>query len=377
MDKLLYSKFSTERAKEYAISTSIYKRIDGTKYVQKKPIYKEGEGHVHSCKKYFEHLREQYKDTNLSINKAEEKGDSVCFEFVTGSTYEEYVDSCLFKNGPESAKMAISEYFQKYINIVEEIPFQLTSRFKEVFGDYPENRETISFKVTDVDMVMSNIICGDEDVLIDYEWTFDFPIPVDYLKYRIIHYYVATSEKRNVLNNINTYVELGLEQEMIPVYENMERSFQKFIQADCIKLGDVTRVLTPGSIDLRGQILLASDFEKSTITTVYTDRGNGYTEETKKVYIMVNGWFEQEIELDSSVKSVRIDPTECCGLCKLYEFAVDDKEIIKYTTNGHQMDDMIFFKNPDPNIVFTFKKKRNHVLKVKLRYMVLDSSYYM
>ena len=32
--------------------------------------------------------------------------------------------------------------------------------------------------------------------LIDYEWTFDFPIPVKYVIYRIIHYYIECNSIR-------------------------------------------------------------------------------------------------------------------------------------------------------------------------------------
>ena len=45
--------------------------------------------------------------------------------------------------------------------------------------------------MTDIDMIPQNIIISDtEAVLIDYEWTFTFTVPVDFVIFRFLYYFL-------------------------------------------------------------------------------------------------------------------------------------------------------------------------------------------
>ena len=50
--------------------------------------------------------------------------------------------------------------------------------------------------MSNIDLVPANIlILKDRQVVIDYEWTFDFPVPADFILYRMIHYYSGKRRK--------------------------------------------------------------------------------------------------------------------------------------------------------------------------------------
>ena len=59
--------------------------------------------------------------------------------------------------------------------------------------------------VTDIDFICRNVILGHPSTVIDYEWCFDFPIPVSYLVYRILHYYIYGKGSRAVLEKYQLF----------------------------------------------------------------------------------------------------------------------------------------------------------------------------
>lgn len=52
-----------------------------------------------------------------------------------------------------------------------------------------------ALKITDIDMLFDNIIVKDNNwTVIDYEWSFQFPIPVKFVIYRTLAYWYARLE---------------------------------------------------------------------------------------------------------------------------------------------------------------------------------------
>ena len=77
----------------------------------------------------------------------------------------------------------------------ERSPFDRTPEFAEVFGEGKLPEGIPCAAVSDVDMIFSNIFVESGKAaadsawtVIDYEWTFAFPIPKKYLIYRAIYF---------------------------------------------------------------------------------------------------------------------------------------------------------------------------------------------
>lgn len=60
--------------------------------------------------------------------------------------------------------------------------------FKEVFGEHPGKEYYECVSPANIDLICANIFeFGDDYEIIDYEWTFDFPVPVAFIMWRMIH----------------------------------------------------------------------------------------------------------------------------------------------------------------------------------------------
>ena len=100
------------------------------------------------------------------------------------------------------------EKIKEYVSIIEsgigEKTFKSTEDFIKVFGDVNLPISLRAGEVNNIDLVFNNIIVGEKWNIIDYEWTFDFLIPFNYIIYRAVHYYIYSSSKRNELINLGS-----------------------------------------------------------------------------------------------------------------------------------------------------------------------------
>lgn len=105
--------------------------------------------------------------------------------------------------------------------------------------------------MSNIDLVPANIlILKDRQVVIDYEWTFDFPVPADFILYRMIHYYLESDGKRRVLKDRDFYGKAGITQEELDVYGEMERNFQKYMQGSHVPLLSMYEDVSPGKVEI-------------------------------------------------------------------------------------------------------------------------------
>ena len=99
-----------------------------------------------------------------------------------------------------------------------------------MFGDVNLRSDLKCAEISNIDFVPANIILSDDKVsVIDYEWTFAFPVPSQYLVYRMIFYYLELNDKRRVLRNLNFYEKAGITPEDIEIYVEMEHNLQAYI----------------------------------------------------------------------------------------------------------------------------------------------------
>ena len=63
----------------------------------------------------------------------------------------------------------------------------------------------------------------------DYEWSFDFPIPVNYVIYRIIQNYLYGNVERKALNKELLYKRAGLTEQEIAQYTRYGSSHSSII----------------------------------------------------------------------------------------------------------------------------------------------------
>lgn len=72
-------------------------------------------------------------------------------------------------------------------------------------------------------------------IALDYEWVFPFPVPVSFLKYRVLFYFYE--DHRPMLADLfpersEFLTEFSLDAKLFPVCEAMERSFQSYVHGE-------------------------------------------------------------------------------------------------------------------------------------------------
>lgn len=85
MSQMIFTKYSAERSKNFAIRTDIVKREDGTLEVEKRALYPEGQAHVADIFKWYQLLLEEYEEKQFLVNHCVLTPKGVCcLSFLTG-----------------------------------------------------------------------------------------------------------------------------------------------------------------------------------------------------------------------------------------------------------------------------------------------------
>ena len=180
MKKILV-KFSDERNKKYSIRTVIAQdEKTGRKFVVKENIYPEGKAHLKNIVHYSDVLKKAYPEVKICpVEMLDE--NSISFDFIEGVSLEEYYRQCLLKNSKEGIEKLLAAHKGLILGAKENTcKFTITDDFSKVFGMDTWKGDQNALKTSNFDVIASNVIYqGKTPVFIDYEWVYEFPIPVD------------------------------------------------------------------------------------------------------------------------------------------------------------------------------------------------------
>lgn len=379
MKKIVFTKYSNDRADCFSIRTDIWQDEDGSRVVQKTPMHPQAHAHLENLRRWKERLDEVYREYGYVFNQGRNLEDGgVELEYVQGETLEERLDSLLDAGQPEAAAQELKDFVETARRPAQGHPFVPTDSFREVFGeaDLPEGMESMA--VTDIDLICSNVILGEPRTVIDYEWCFDFPVPVSYLVYRILHYYIHTKGSRAVLEGFDLFSWAGIAPEEIPVYEKMEQSFQRYINRAHVPLHEVFGEFAAGKLRLNEMLERERYHVSNETLQVFYDRGFGYSAADSYRLSMEHGSIETVIDIPSDVQGIRLDPGMEPGVCclkKLNFVCEGGREIpAKFTANGVRAEaDAVYFAQEDPQLLIQEIKPGAVKLQVSLRIYQADS----
>lgn len=345
MAELIYTKYSNERSRRFAVRTDILEEERGERFVRKTALYPEGRAHVAGLMDWYEALTRIYKHVPFSCNRCEWEGESVRLEYVQGETLEEQLDSLLKKGHTEEASEKLREYLRQVRFICRGNKFAMSEMFSQVFGvvELPQGLE--SGYVTNIDMVCANLLMTQPPTVLDYEWTFDFPVPGEYVLYRIIHYYIDTHSLRQVLDAGEFYREFGITEELKACFEVMEVNFQKYLTGEHIPMREMFAGMTPGV----GTVQMVSGGQLQ----VFLSRGEGYREEDSLSFPMEDGYGKCKISLPPDCVRIRIDPGDVPCAVHVEELSFDGQKVSLrqgVIEKGCAVKDWVYIAKGDPNI---------------------------
>ena len=175
MERLLYEKLSNERNPKYNIITDIIQR-DDKRVVVKRPYDSHAVNHIHRVFESYRGLQDLLQGSAFSVNESKLVGDTIESEFLEGQ--------CLTAADAQDFLEAVKDAF-----IPKAREFETSPAFEEVFGSVSLPRGVLACNFLDIDLIFDNIIKTDKGwQIIDYEWTFDFLVPINYMLYRVVKF---------------------------------------------------------------------------------------------------------------------------------------------------------------------------------------------
>ena len=342
-NRVVYKKYSNDRDTSFSISTEMIKENDTLK-IRKSNILGVDSDHIEGIIKWSEKLKQQYAGTGISICESRKNGHVAESDYITGKPLDEIADEYIISGELEKAEKIIREVIQIIMNKNLCVAFEKTDEFIKVFGDVSFEGEMHSAPISDIDMILGNIIeCDGEWKLIDYEWTFDFPVPAEFIVYRMLNYYFNTNNRRWVIKD-RDYI--SLTEADRNTFDEMETNFQNYVKGDLHPLREMYRVIGKPAVNIQ------SILRKMEATVkIYKDRGTGYSEEDVthcSITCSENGIYSLRIKVEEGVLRYRIDPCEMACVMKIEHLLGNAGKCLPFTTNGVRIDGDVYVYENDP-----------------------------
>ena len=228
MDRVIYAKYNSLRKPEYRIHTEIHED-EGRRYVAKKAGDQRAMPHLDTIMANREAVTRLYRDVRPL--EARREGNRIIFPFVTGTPLIDKINTD--KLNKEQFFRTVNGLFEQILAVKDECKCRFTAcdEFTAVFGRrYMEGVPAIS--PANIDALFNNFIETEQGVYcLDYEWVYDFPVPVDYIKYRTL-LYLHTPWANSFFDGISRDELMswfGLGPEECEIYWRMEKRFQQSI----------------------------------------------------------------------------------------------------------------------------------------------------
>lgn len=242
MKKTIYVKYNRIRKPIFQTATKQVV-IGDEKYVEKQALCPEAQEHISSYDDKYQFLVALYDHIvplkGIMDNNVER------FPYLKGITIKEMLENS--KADMNELFCKIEFYLNELLRFKSEsvIDFYNTEEFEEVFG----NRITFGCKAVkgaDIDIIFDNImVVGDCWYSFDYEWTFDFPIPVDFLRFRILYRYYCSEfhyfEER--ISQDEFLKHFGYNDSEIQLYTSFEWGFLHYVFGENCKYSYLDRYI--------------------------------------------------------------------------------------------------------------------------------------
>ncbi|WP_077612314.1 glycosyltransferase [Clostridium sp. Marseille-P2415] len=237
MKKINFVKYNKTRREAFQIRTSLVE-VDGCPFVEKTALRDEGAAHIKSLADKYRSLKEQNQKLKVVEVSLSPDGRTARFDFLKGETLSELLGKEI-RDGKVSVSH-VEDGISMILNVRENyiIPFTITPEFEEVFGSLSEADESMkkdwSFQTSNIDCLFENIMMtADGPYCLDYEWVFSFPVPMTFIKFRMLYYFYEQYKSILRYGSMEEYMEeFGVETERIGTYQEMERHFQEYVHGE-------------------------------------------------------------------------------------------------------------------------------------------------
>lgn len=230
--KKVYAKFTRERAPKFQIETAIYEIEEGKK-VSKRPLHEEAKEHVERMYQNYIYFCAHGSEYYTPCQKA---GREIFFSYIEGDTFYNRLLMTIREEKIDQFFILLQEYqdFVRNFCVQNTEEFQMTEEFQDVFGEQKGLEGKEASRMLNIDLTLDNIILEEETgkpQIIDYEWVFPFPIPVDFIFYRtVLAMYVKHGQELvQLVDPENLYELFNLTPEDREIYQSMNEHFNAYV----------------------------------------------------------------------------------------------------------------------------------------------------
>lgn len=400
----IYAKFSSERAINLRTATVISRNKNGLgREVYKRALSPQANDHIDSIYVNYLALLKEYENTGARPNVCTRpdhasgmasvdggnanETETVYFDYLTGLTLEEYLDDLETKGEYERMLLLLKQY-EKFISSVCRDDFKNSEGFAGLFGEDIEGGYK-SAKVSNLDLIFTNIVFDrfkkENGVwnILDYEWTYSFPIPDKFIIYRALFYYLSGHKNSAFLKylkrrGLDLYAEFGISIPEKDTFRRLEEHFQLSIiggAASLTVMHELMPTVCADAVETAGKEFTYKNLQNPMI---YYGTGLGFTPDKQiRLFADVKGHdVSMEIPVEDDVCELRVDPTEYPCIVKIKKLMITTgagvrKHLDRFLTNGYiGGEDMILFDTDDPQL--HFMKLPEDTESLMLEYEVLN-----
>ncbi len=358
--RVIYSKFSVERDPRFAIRTDMEMDSAGHRRVVKRAVSSQADVHVTEIAANSRRLAKLFEGTKIHINRVTEvSGDGqapaddstrsgaaashVILEYIGGEkTLESRLNELVAAGRQEEAFCELRELTQ-LLRQNAQVPWKPSAVFEEMFGSNGNavlhRQGYFSASVTDLDMVPENLLIrpdGDWD-LIDYEWSTTVPVPVDFVIYRIWHYFLAGAMPGRAQEPL--LLAEGFSQDELKVFAQMEQCWQAFVRGKRVSLDTLHTMIAPPAVDVRAELML-HEAQRSMVYdgSLYYAADGVFAEDRKRetsLHADADGHFTAVISLEGlpAGTALRWDPLER-RMCRIHIEKISCQSAVFVPING-------------------------------------------
>ncbi len=374
--KTIFSKYSNERCPQFCIKTIITKDENGNRYVRKYPYSYLAQEHIDKLPFYCDKINKFYGNVGFRAAKCVKKENSVIFEYIEGITFEEKLEQA--SDNINIIFQLINDLKNALINSEYTKPFVRSENFDFVFGSevLPDNLHAMDF--TCFDLAFNNLIINNDIFcIIDYEWCFDFPVPIEYIIYRALKLYIVLNNKNELLNK-DIYGYLGFDKYMISVFDKLEENFQNYVHKGAFITRELYEKYKGKNYNINEIMALSDEKEERCWAQTYIDYGNGYNEnDSYKRLFRYGEEMEINIALTKDARACRFPEFNSCimvtsRIVACSKYGMYDPE---YSTNGCESHGVIYFTQEDPQIIFDNLREGTTAIQLKCRIYPLSGEH--
>ncbi len=305
-EQTLYVKINNDRKEEFRILTQIiYDSEKQQRYVRKLPITKAAQAHI----------GRMMKEENIGAEKLKpvvsNSQDMLQYEYLKQATLDAEIKECLDKKEINAIFDKLDAFFEAAFSKAEVKAYD-TETFQKVFGKTTSMGEVLCICPANIDLICDNVFPIDECYhVIDDEWVFPFPIPVEFIQWRILNeLFNKHSELWKMTPKKVFYERYAIQEEHEAIFRSWNYYFSKvYVGADTLERYSIEK--EPFSLNA---VLDNSLVLKKTLSFLYYDDGTGYSEDKKlcSMLRMQEDEFQVRFELPVGKNIIRLrwDPVE-------------------------------------------------------------------